>query len=78
MSKFPEPIIGLAFGICLILFRKKIAVFLEKTVAKIPYYKMGGVHINFKVRPIYIAAFGALYSLVCLYGLILWIGINFT
>jgi hypothetical protein len=71
MLTFPSPIIGIVFGINLICFRSVVAVFLEKTIAKFPYYKMGGVNISFKVRPIFIAAFGAIVSVFSIFGLII-------
>jgi hypothetical protein len=72
MLTFPSPIIGIVFGICLICFRRVIAVFLEKAFEKVPQYREGvkTLEISYKVRPVFIAVFGAIISLFSMFGLV--------
>ncbi len=52
--------IGMAQGVLLIIFRKKISIALEKIYQKFPTNKISGqfYNISYKVNPIYIAMLG--------------------
>lgn len=60
---FPGPLIGIAQGVLLIIFRKKISIALEKAYKKFPTNKISEqfYKISYKVNPIYIAILGVIF-----------------
>jgi hypothetical protein len=56
----PGPLIGFLEGLLLIIFRKKISIYLEKAYEKFPTNKISGqfYKISYKVNPWYIASLG--------------------
>ncbi len=60
------PPVGIAEGTLLIVFRKKIGVFLEKIYRKFPTNKISGQFytISYKVNPVYIAILGCVIILL--------------
>ncbi len=57
---FPGPLMGITYGILLIIFRKKISIYLEKAYQKFPTNKISEqfYKLSYKVNPIYIAILG--------------------
>ena len=62
MMNFIRPTIGLILGILIIIFRKKICVYIEKLYNNFPIYKDGvkALNISFTVRPLFILVIGLL------------------
>ncbi len=60
---FPGPVIGMAQGVLLIIFRKKISIFLEKIFKCFPTNKISEqfYKISYKVNPLYIALLGVIF-----------------
>ncbi len=60
---FPGPLIGMAQGVLLIIFREKISIFLEKSFQKFPTNKISEqfYKISYKVNPLYIAMLGIIF-----------------
>lgn len=56
----PEQLKGVLYGLLLIIFRKKISIFLEKVYKNFPIIgKIGSQYgISYRVNPIYITIFG--------------------
>ena len=68
-----SPLIGFIFGLFLIIFRKKVANYIQKSYENFPHYKDGieTFNIKFNVRPAYIIAIGitiCLFSSIGLFG----------
>ncbi len=62
----PRPLIALLEGLLLIVFRKKISIFLEKAYQKFPTNKISEqfYKISYKVNPIYIFILGLVFILI--------------
>jgi hypothetical protein len=63
---FPGPLIVTLQGVLLIIFRKKISIFLEKAYEKVPTNKISRqfYKISYKVSPIYIAILGVVFIMI--------------
>ena len=70
MVKYLGPIEGLIIGICLIVFSKKVGLFLQKSFDKFPKYKDGveTFNIKFEVRPVFIVIIGFIFVAIGLAG----------
>jgi hypothetical protein len=73
---FLTSINGIIIGIALIVFRKKVCVFLQKTYEKFPKYEDGikTFNIKFTVRPFFITILGSIIIFMSIVGLIQVIG----
>ena len=62
----PRSLIALLEGLLLIIFRKQISIFLEKTYQKFPTNKIGEqfYKISYKVDPMYILILGLVFILI--------------
>ena len=60
MAKFVGPVIGLALGIFIIIFRKNLSTFIEQFYNKFPKYEDGvkTFSLHFGIRPLFVGAFG--------------------
>jgi ABC-type lipoprotein release transport system permease subunit len=66
------PIIGFLIGISLVLFRNRIASFLQEAFEKFPKSD-GGItafDIRFEVRPVFVVALGLVISFFSIIGLL--------
>jgi ABC-type lipoprotein release transport system permease subunit len=70
--EFPKPIIGVLLGLCIIFFRKKISIYIERFYKNFPQNKdaVETLNIKFEIRPIFIAILGAVLILMSVLGLI--------
>ena len=72
MSNSWGPIQGFLVGLLLIVFRKIVAVYIEKAFKKFPKYEEGtkSLHYQYVVKPIYITILGGIFILIALGGFI--------
>jgi hypothetical protein len=60
MHKFAGPVIGIALGIFITIFRKNLSKFIERFYNKFPKYENGvkTFNLHFVIRPLFVGAFG--------------------
>ena len=69
----PSPFIGIALGAMIVLFRQKIAAFLEKSYKDLPQNRsiIEPYKLSYKIRPIFVMFIGLVISIFSILGLFL-------
>ena len=70
MEKYLGPFQGLIIGLCLIIFKEKVSLFLQKAFKEFPKYKDGvkSLRMKFEVQPFYIMVLGLIFILIAITG----------
>ncbi len=78
MQDYITPLTWLLEGLFLIIFRKQVALFLQKLFESFPKYQKGVqlLRMRFDVRPFYIAALGVMIWLIVLLSILAQKGIH--
>lgn len=72
MEQYWGPLQSFVIGILLIVFREKIATWIQKVFEKFPKYEDGvkSLNMKFSVKPVFIAILGAMYTLMAILGIV--------
>jgi hypothetical protein len=72
MGNYLGPTQGFLIGVLLIVFRNKVAIYLEKIFIKFPKYRDGAKSLNYQysVKPIYLVILGVIFILIAMGGFV--------